>query len=120
MRPLKRSSQALMTAGAWKSLLLVLCAFAFVAVATTGFDQFGFGGRPWYGFFDANNGTTSQPYTFVIGSPTSGGASALAGVRDGNLVDLRNLQLDTEDEDGQAVKKNNGLTSTMDLHHRKG
>ncbi len=84
-----------MTDAAWKWLLLGFCAIGVAIVAIGAADQFGIAGRPWYGFLDANVSQSDHAYIIAIGSPNAGGASDRAGIKDGDLVDLREIPLDT-------------------------
>lgn len=78
----------------WKSLLLTLCAVAFAfAIGNVG-DQWGVGGRPWFGFFDATNTPNGKPFVLENGGTSSDGATARAGIRDGDWIDLRELSFD--------------------------
>jgi hypothetical protein len=72
----------------WKAPLLALCGVAAVVTFVSAADIFGLGGRPWYGFWDTNVPTAS-PYISVIAKPVVGGAAALAGLREGDRIDLR-------------------------------
>ena len=74
--------------GRWKGTLLVLCALAFVVTFLAAADNYGLGGRPWYGWWDANTRPV-RSFVVTIEKPVPGGASARAGLRDGDLVDLR-------------------------------
>lgn len=73
----------------WRPALLALCALAFVTQALVLVDGLGAGGRPWFGYWDANAETSSHPFGIAVAQPRAGGASARAGLRDGDLVDLR-------------------------------
>jgi class 3 adenylate cyclase len=81
------------TSGAWKWLLLGLCAIGFAIVCSSAADQFGFFSRPWYGFFDASFNTTANPFALELGDPASGGAATRAGLHSGDIVDLRQTTL---------------------------
>lgn len=72
----------------WKWGLLALCGLMLVMTAAQIFDLFGFGARPWFGWWDSNVSRV-QPYVLAIMQPRPGGASARAGLRDGDLIDLR-------------------------------
>ncbi|HTU80745.1 MAG TPA: hypothetical protein VMF61_01360 [Candidatus Acidoferrales bacterium] len=77
----------------WKWMMLALCALGFFAVAANAADIFGLGGRPWWGWWDSTSRATGQPYVVSINSPRPGGAAALAGLRDGDRIDLREQSL---------------------------
>ncbi len=72
----------------WKSALLVLCGLA-LAITLFGIaDDYGLGGRPWYGWWDANTNPIGS-FFVTITKPVAGGASARGGLRDGDIVDIR-------------------------------
>ncbi|MBV8198229.1 MAG: GAF domain-containing protein [Candidatus Eremiobacteraeota bacterium] len=73
----------------WRRFLLTLCALVFVLVLMSVDDVFGFGGRPWFGFWDSTYAETQRPFVIAIEQPLPGGASAQAGIRDGDVFDLR-------------------------------
>jgi len=68
----------------WKWLLLGLCTLALVILFSQFLDFTGFGGRPWFGFWDDTYASTTQPYVVAVYQPRAGGASDLAGLRDGD------------------------------------
>ena len=53
---------------------------------------FGVGGRPWFGWWDSN-ALRAAPYTVRIVEPRPGGATERAGIRGGDLIDLREQTL---------------------------
>ena len=55
---------------------------------------FSIGGRPWFGWWDAN-ALRAAPYIVRIVEPRPGGATERAGIRGGDLVDLREQSLET-------------------------
>lgn len=71
-----------------KGALLALCGIALIVTFLVAADIFGLGGRAWYGWWDSNI-PISRPYALVVLTPVPGGASARAGMRDGDLIDLR-------------------------------
>ncbi|MBV8497931.1 MAG: GAF domain-containing protein [Candidatus Eremiobacteraeota bacterium] len=73
----------------WRRFLLTLNALVFMLVLMSVADVFGFGGRPWFGFWDSTYAETQRPFVIAIEQPLPGGASAQAGIRDGDLFDLR-------------------------------
>lgn len=77
----------------WKFALLALCGLSFAVTLFTAADTLGVAGRPWFGWWDANAATSGQLYTVEIAKPRAGGASARAGLRDGDRVDLREQSL---------------------------
>jgi hypothetical protein len=72
----------------WKSVLLVLCSLALAITFFGAADNYGLGGRPWYGWWDANTVPVGSLFV-TISKPVAGGASARGGLRDGDTVDLR-------------------------------
>jgi hypothetical protein len=88
--PAKAQRQALR----WKWLLLALCGLGGLIVFATSADIFGLGGRPWLGYWDSNRVPTRQPYVVAFSDSRPHGASARAGIRDGDWVDLREQSLD--------------------------
>lgn len=71
-----------------KGWLLFLSAAALAATLCAAADKFGFGSRPWYGWWDANFQPV-RPYVVGLGEPVPGGAAERGGLRNGDLVDLR-------------------------------
>lgn len=71
-----------------KWLLLALCALATAWILFLAADNFGFGGRPWFGWFDAFRDATGKQYELVF-RPSAGGAAERAGIRDGDVADAR-------------------------------
>ncbi|HVA33957.1 MAG TPA: GAF domain-containing protein [Candidatus Baltobacteraceae bacterium] len=78
----------------WKPLLLGFCAIGAIVVAFDAADLFGVNGRPWYGWWDSTSAVTAQPYVLAIIGVRPGGATAKAGLRDGDTLDLREQSLD--------------------------
>lgn len=73
----------------WKWTLLGLCALSLIATFAITACALGLGSRPWYGWWDANDIAVGQPYVVAVAQPRPGGASARAGLRDGDRIDLR-------------------------------
>src|SRR6516165_5093537 len=73
----------------WKWLLPVLCALTGLLVVAGACDNFGLGGTPWLGWWDAGEGPSGQAYVYGLYDPVPGGAAARAGVHDGDRIDLR-------------------------------
>lgn len=67
--------------------LLGLCFVSLAITFAVAADEFGLGGRPWFGWWDSNV-TTVSPYRLAI-APRINGAAARAGLRDGDRIDLR-------------------------------
>ncbi len=84
-----------MAAGArWKWLLLASCTLVFVALGAAVFDNFGFGGEPWFGFWDSVPRATERPFIVEIVNTTPGGAAVRASLRTGDRIDLRDVNRD--------------------------
>lgn len=69
--------------------MLALCAFGLLVVFFSAADVYGLGGRPWRGFWDATVVTTTRSYVTIAAQPRPDGATATAGIRNGDVVDLR-------------------------------
>jgi hypothetical protein len=78
----------------WKRLLLELCALVFLLQLIGVADVFGVSGRPWLGFWNSVDAPTRQPFVLVFRQPVPGGATARAGIRDGDTLDLREQSLE--------------------------
>ena len=73
-------------------LLPLLCALTTVLVCAAILDNvWGPGGRPLFGYWDSVVVSTSEPFVAEFTQSTPGGATARAGIRDGDRVDLRGL-----------------------------
>jgi hypothetical protein len=77
-----------------KLLLLWLCALAAIFIAAFVVGIVGIGGRPWQGWFEWTGSQTAQPFVLEV-LPETGGAGYRAGIRRGDLVDLREQPLET-------------------------
>jgi hypothetical protein len=77
-----------------KWLLVTVCAIGFAVVFVTAADIFGLGGRPWFGNWDAGFLPTDKPFVVAVVESLAGGASAKAGLREGDRIDLRKQQFD--------------------------
>ena len=73
----------------WKWGLLAACVVVFVTVVSALFDNFGLGGKPWFGYWDDIMASTDRPFVGQTTQVVAGGAAARAGIRDGDRVDLR-------------------------------
>jgi hypothetical protein len=71
----------------WSVAYRLLCVLAFAITVAVAIDEFGAGGRPWFGWWDSNV-TIVGPYTIAI-SPRPGGAADRGGLVNGDLIDLR-------------------------------
>ncbi|MBV8726434.1 MAG: hypothetical protein JO233_01505 [Candidatus Eremiobacteraeota bacterium] len=78
----------------WKSLFLTLCAMGALVECLHIGSVVGIGGRPWFGYWDALPASVpNRPYVTLV-YPRAGGASAAAGMREGDWLDLRDQSLD--------------------------
>ena len=79
-----------MKAGTWRAAILALCGIAALAAIAEFFGAVGLGGAPpWLGIWGNTVAASSQPFNITIQSIDPGGASDRAGLRPGDLVDLR-------------------------------
>jgi hypothetical protein len=77
----------------WRWLLLCLCALGAAWVVACAINNFGV--RGWaYGWYDVDNYATKQPYVVQFDAPQPDGAGARAGIRAGDLLDLREQAAD--------------------------
>lgn len=75
----------------WRWLLPALCALATIAMVVSIIDVFGVGSKPWFGFWDSVTLPTERPFIAQIARIAKGGASARAGIRNGDRIDLRSI-----------------------------
>ena len=75
---------------AWRVVLLAICSLAALVQVADILDGTGMGGAPpWRGRFGANTGVSSQPFHLAVTAVKPGGAAARAGLRRGDLIDIR-------------------------------
>jgi hypothetical protein len=75
---------------AWRPLLLAICALTALVQVADVLDATGMGGAPpWQGSLGANTGASSKPFSLAVTSVDRGGAAALAGLHQGDLIDIR-------------------------------
>jgi hypothetical protein len=75
---------------AWRPLLLAICAVAALAQVAYVLDATGTGGAPpWLGSLGANTSASSEPFHIAVTSVDPSGPAARAGVRPGDLIDIR-------------------------------
>jgi GAF domain-containing protein len=77
----------------WKWGLLLGCALSLALTAATLLEVVGFNGRPWFGYWDGFNAPSGQPYQLTVTVVRRGGAAYAAGLRDGDVIDLRRQSL---------------------------
>lgn len=73
----------------WRRSLLAFCGLGLFVVFFNAADIYGLGSRPWRGFWDATVVATGQAYVTTAGQVRPDGASAAAGMRRGDVIDLR-------------------------------
>ena len=73
----------------WKWGLLAACVLVFGTLVCSIVDNFGLGGKPWFGYWDEVMALTDRPFIAQATQVVAGGAAARAGIRDGDRVDLR-------------------------------
>jgi hypothetical protein len=86
----KRRSGVKVRRIAWRPVLLAICAFAALVQVVGDFDATGMGGAPpWLGRLGANTSGSSKPFNLVVTSVDPSGPAARAGLRGGDLIDIR-------------------------------
>ena len=55
----------------------------------TAADNFGLNGRPWFGWWDSYRSPAGPAFEMVFHTPRPGGATAVAGIRAGDIADMR-------------------------------
>ena len=81
-----------MSANAWRATLLALCLVVGAVDVTEIVGTAGLGGaQPWVGIWGMTPGPSSRPYTLEVSSIDAGGPSDRAGLRRGDLIDIRDL-----------------------------
>jgi len=75
--------------GAYKPVLLALSVLAACWIAAQTLDNLGLGGRPWYGWWDSYRTPAGRPFSLLFEPPRPDGATARAGIRAGDVADLR-------------------------------
>jgi hypothetical protein len=74
----------------WRPVLLAICGLAALVQVAGVLDATGTGGAPpWLGWWGANAGASSEPFNLAITSVEPGGPAAKAGLRRGDLIDIR-------------------------------
>jgi hypothetical protein len=75
---------------AWRPVLLGICALAALAQVAGVLDATGMGGAPpWQGWWGAATGASSKPFNLAVTSVDRGAPAARAGLRPGDLIDIR-------------------------------
>jgi hypothetical protein len=75
---------------AWRPVLLAICAIAALAQIAGVLDTTGMGGAPpWLGRLGTTYVASSKPFNLVVRSVAPGGPAAQAGLRQGDLIDIR-------------------------------
>src|SRR5579863_1121380 len=83
-----------MTPTAWRSVLLTLCAVCAIVQVIQLCDALGVGGAPpWFGVWGINFGASGEPYNLSALAVDPSGPAYRAGVRQGDLIDVRPTKL---------------------------
>jgi hypothetical protein len=79
---------------AWRAVILMLCALTALASVATILCNTGFGGAPWSGRegFGAD-ALASEPFALTVREVEPGGPAWRAGIRHGDVIDLRTSSL---------------------------
>ncbi len=78
-----------MRPAAWRTIFLTLCAAGALFCVASFVDQAGLGGSPWYGIWGGYFDGSPQPYRMTFRGVDSGGPADRAGLREGDLIDVR-------------------------------
>ncbi len=74
----------------WRPVLVGFCALAALVQIAGVLDATGVAGAPpWLGWVGANTGSSSKPFNLAVTSVKPGGPAARAGLRRGDLIDIR-------------------------------
>ncbi len=74
----------------WRPVLVGVCALAALVQIAGVLDATGIAGAPpWLGWVGANTGSSSKPFNLAVTSVAPGGPAARAGLRRGDLIDIR-------------------------------
>lgn len=83
-----------MKPAAWRAAILTLCAIAALSAITSVFSVVGMGGAPpWSGRRGLQPAIASEPFSVRVGSVDPGGPADRAGLRAGDVIDLRSNSL---------------------------
>ena len=83
-----------MTPNVWRSVLLALCAVSATLQVVLLCDILGVGGAPpWFGVWGINFGASGEPYHLSALAVDPNGPAYRAGVRQGDLIDVRSTSL---------------------------
>ncbi|HEY1868142.1 MAG TPA: hypothetical protein VGG70_07565 [Candidatus Cybelea sp.] len=78
----------------WRPVLVGICALAALVQVAGVLDATGIAGAaPWLGWVGANTGSSSKPFNLAVTSVEAGGPAARAGLRRGDLIDIRTTTL---------------------------
>jgi hypothetical protein len=79
-----------MKPAAWRAVILALCAIAALSAVTSVFSIVGMGGAPpWSGRRGLQPTLASEPFSIRVASVDPGGPADRAGLRAGDIIDLR-------------------------------
>jgi len=80
----------------WKWALFGLCALLAIDLIAIAIDDLGLGGTQFFGFYDAGQlSVPGVPYTVAFEQVASGGATDRAGIRAGDVMDMRDQNFAT-------------------------
>lgn len=86
----RAGSQSSASDARWKWVPFALVVLLVADAVAVAIDGVGLGGTQYYGFYDASQlSVPGVPYTFSYQGVAPGGASQRAGIRDGDLLDMR-------------------------------
>ena len=78
----------------WRGLVLAFCAVTAVFAIASIIDITGAGGRPpWYGLWGNLDSASARPYQLEVSGVNPGGSADRAGLRNGDLIDIRSIAL---------------------------
>ncbi len=78
----------------WRAVLLTICAAGALLAIVAVFDQSGMAGSPpWYGIWGGYFSRSSEPHHLSFRGVDPGGPADRAGMREGDLVDVRDHSL---------------------------
>ena len=78
----------------WRAVILTLCAIAALSAITSIFSIVGMGGAPpWSGRRGLQPAVASEPFSIRVASVDPGGPADRAGLRAGDIIDLRSNSL---------------------------
>jgi hypothetical protein len=84
------NGRSTMSRVSWRPVLLAICALAALIQIAGVIDATGMGSAPpWLGLLGANSGASSKPFSIEVTAVDPGGPADRAGLRRGDLIDIR-------------------------------